>query len=328
MHHYRTLESLNLESLNLERTWVTIGSFDGVHRGHQALVGKMVASAHAAGSQAVVVTFYPHPAVVLRGIHEPYYLTSPDERAALLHDLGVDVIVTLTFDKALASQSAEEFMSTLRQHLGLRQLWIGPDFALGKGRQGTPSVLSEIGNRLGYTVKIIEPVASGDERISSSQVRALITAGNVRQAAEMLGRRYAVSGEVVHGDGRGKGLGIPTANLSVWPERLLPANGIYATWVSWKNDRFASVTNVGTRPTFDSLAVLPVVEALILDFDQDIYRERIEVEFVEYFRPEIRYTSVSALLDQIQKDIDQTREVLAHDTRTPGLPARPAKAQS
>jgi riboflavin kinase/FMN adenylyltransferase len=142
----------------------------------------------------------------------------------------------------------------------------------------------------------------------------------------MLGRLYSVKGEVVHGDGRGKGLGIPTANLQVWPERLLPANGIYATRVVRGNAHLASVTNVGIRPTFDDHTNLPRVEALILDFNQDIYHEQIEVEFVEFFRPEIRYTSIDDLMEQIHKDIQQAREVLSHDPRTPGVPARSPKA--
>lgn len=323
MPHYSTLEGLHLE-----RAWATIGSFDGVHLGHKVLVNQMVASAHASGSLAVVVTFYPHPAVILRGIQQPYYLTSPDERADLLHSLGVDIIITLNFNRALASQSAEEFMTTLSKHLGLRQLWVGPDFALGKGRQGNLPVLQEIGKHLGYTVKVVDQVAISEERVSSRQIRSLILAGKVKLASEMLGRRYGVSGEVVHGDGRGKGLGIPTANLLVWPERLLPANGIYATWVVHGDERLASVTNVGIRPTFDNLPVLPRVEAHILDFNQDLYREQIEVEFVEFFRPEVRYTCINDLMEQIQKDIEQAREVLSHDSRTPGLPARPQKVGS
>ncbi len=308
MQHYHTLEGLTLE-----RAWATIGSFDGVHCGHQALVKQMVASAHASGNLAVVVTFYPHPAVVLRGIQHPYYLTSPDERADLLQDLGVDVIITLKFDFALASQSAEEFMAILSKHLGLQQLWVGPDFALGKGRQGNLPVLQEIGNRLGYSVKVVDQIAISEERVSSRQIRSLILAGKVREASVLLGRRYSVSGEVVHGDGRGKGLGIPTANLLVWPERLLPINGIYATWVVRGDERLASVTNVGINPTFDNLPNLPRVEAHILDFNQDLYQQQIEVEFVEFFRPEIRYTSVNDLLAQIQKDIEQAREVLSHE---------------
>lgn len=323
MPHYRTLEGLHLE-----RVWATIGSFDGVHLGHQVLVKQMVASAHASRNLAVVVTFYPHPAVILRGIQQPYYLTSPDERADLLQSLGVDIIITLKFDLAMASQSAEEFMTILSKHLGLRQLWVGPDFALGKGRQGTLPVLQEIGKHLGYTVKVIDQVAINEERVSSRQIRSLIMVGKIKEASEMLGRRYEVRGEVVHGDGRGKGLGVPTANLLVWPELLLPANGIYATWVVHGNERFASVTNVGIRPTFDNLPVLPRVEAHILDFNQDIYREQIEVEFVEFFRPEVRYTSINDLLEQIQKDIEQAREVLSHDSRTPDLPARPPKVET
>ena len=323
MHHYHTLEGLHLD-----RAWATIGSFDGVHRGHQSLIKQMVASAHANGRPAVVVTFYPHPAVVLRGIQEPYYPTSPDERADLLHDLGIDAIVTLQFDHALAGQSAVEFMTALHQHIGLRQLWVGPDFALGKGRQGNVPVLQEIGKNLGFIVNVVEVVSAGEEKISSRQIRSLIIEGKVKEASEMLGRLYNVKGEVVHGDGRGKGLGIPTANLLVWPERLLPANGIYATWVHRGDQRLASVTNVGIRPTFDNLSAIPRVEAFILDFEQDIYQEQIAVEFVEFFRPEIRYTSINDLLEQIQKDIDQAREVLSHDTRTPGIPARSPKTES
>jgi len=188
--------------------------------------------------------------------------------------------------------------------------------------------LQEIGTHLGYTVNIVEQVSVGEERVSSSQIRTLLSGGKVKEAALMLGRLYDVKGEVVHGDGRGRELGIPTANLQAWPERLLPANGIYATWVRRGNERLASVTNVGIRPTFDDHTNLPRVEAFIFDFNQDIYQEQIEVDFVDYFRPEIRYTSINDLMEQIHKDIDQAREVLSHDPRTPGLPARPPKAES
>jgi riboflavin kinase / FMN adenylyltransferase len=308
MQHLRSLEHVHLDS-----AWITIGSFDGVHRGHQALIKRLVAEAHRAGHLAVVVTFFPHPAVVLRNISTPYYLTTPEEQADLLAALGVDYLVTLTFDRALAGVSATDFVQMLSTHLGLRQLWVGSDFALGRNREGDVPRLRQIGESLGFDVHIMEPEMEEGEIISSSLVRAALKAGRVKEAARLLGRNYSVTGIVIHGDGRGHQLGIPTANLSIWSQRLLPAFGIYATWVWAGGQRLPSVSNVGIRPMFENSDITPRVEAHLLDFDQDLYGQELTLEFVDYHRGEQKFSSIEAMLEQIKYDILWAREVLNND---------------
>jgi riboflavin kinase/FMN adenylyltransferase len=305
MQHYRSLDGLHLHD-----TWISVGTFDGVHRGHRALLEPMAAGAHAAGAQAAVVTFFPHPAVVLRGLQTPYYLSSPDERAALLGQAGIDVVITLEFTHGLAALSAHDFVSLLSRHLGLRRIWAGADFALGRNREGNLDMLRQIGEELGYSIHVVEPLSQGERPISSSQVRTLLAEGNVRAAGELLGRRYAVSGPVVHGDGRGHSIGIPTANIQTWEQKILPANGVYACWVLGHGERLRAVTNVGVRPTFEDVTPRPRVEAHLLDFDQDLYGQQLELEFVEHLRAEEKFASVQALLDQIHIDTQHAAEVL------------------
>jgi riboflavin kinase / FMN adenylyltransferase len=309
MQHLRSLDHVQLES-----AWITIGSFDGVHRGHQVLVKNLVEQAHQSGNPAVVVTFFPHPAVVLRNISDPYYLTSPEERADLLAELGVDYVVTLPFTRDLAAVTAADFMQSLVTQLGVRSLWVGSNFALGRNREGDVNRLSQIGESLGFTVKVVEPVLDDGETISSSQVRSLLREGRVREAARLLGRNYSITGEIVHGDGRGHTLGIPTANLSVWSQRLLPAFGIYANWIQIGDQRLPAVSNVGIRPMFVNEDPTPRIEAHILDFNQDLYGQQATLEFVDYHRGEHVYVSVAALLEQIERDILWAREVLKNET--------------
>jgi riboflavin kinase/FMN adenylyltransferase len=311
----------NLEDFYIDNSWITIGSFDGVHRGHQSLIKNLVGAAHRERTAAVVVTFFPHPAVVLRKIHNPFYLTSPEERADLLNDLGVDYVVTIPFDDTMATQTAQDFITMVKSHLGFTHLWAGADFALGKGRQGNLSYLDELGKDLDFQVDEIPAVVSDGLTISSSQIRSLITRGAVHLAAAQLGRWYTVSGSIVTGDGRGRTLGIPTANLDIWPLRLVPSAGVYATR-AWIDDKsYQSVTNIGVRPTFETENLVSRVESHLLDFSEDIYNKNVRLEFVELLRPEHRFQSKQHLLFQIQEDISQAREVLSHATRTPGLPA-------
>ncbi len=301
-----------LESYHLNSSWITVGSFDGVHRGHQALVRELVEGAQFAGVPAVAVTFFPHPAVVLRNLQGPYYLTNPEERAELLAALGVDYVITLPFNRALASLSAMEFMQRLKTHLGLRALLIGPNFTLGRNREGNVNRLEEIGKELGYRVTVVGPITEDGQVVSSSEVRQALQAGNVSRAAELLGRRYSIPGTVVHGDARGRSIGLPTANLEVWPQRILPANGVYATWVLLDGERMPAVTNVGVRPTFENQPATPQVEAHLLDFNRDLYHQEIQVEFVEYLRPEEWFPSADAMMEVVKKDIERSREVFAH----------------
>lgn len=305
---------LSFEEVELKNTWATIGTFDGVHRGHQAILVPMAQEARANGATPVVVTFFPHPMVVLRGASGPMYLTSPQERARKMGALGIEAVITLTFDRALAGLSAEEFMQRMVDHLGLRQLWVGNDFALGRNRQGDIPALQALGQQLGYQLKVIDPIELGSERISSSAIRRLVREGDVARAADMLGQPYSLEGPVIHGDKRGRQLGFPTANVSYWGEKIVPAYGVYATWTVVDGKRLPSVTSIGVRPTFDPPGAPPRLEAFLLDYDKDLYDQVVRIEFLQYLRPELRFTTAEALIDQMVLDTQRAREVLAHAT--------------
>lgn len=311
-----------LENIQYQHTWITIGSFDGVHLGHQMIIKNMVASAHQHQAKAVVITFHPHPAVVLRGLDKPYYLTMPEERAALMAELGVDAVVTLPFTRELAALSAFDFMRNITEKLNPRELWVGSDFALGRNREGNVDHLKEIGEILGFQTRIIQPVMkNGSEKISSSRIRQLLEEGEIEHASRLLGRWYSLESTIIRGDGRGRLLGFPTANLELPLERILPAPGVYATWAWLNGARHQSVTSVGFRPTFTDTPPIPRVEAFIFDFQQDIYGETLSLQFIRRLRFEEKFETIQALIDQMQQDSYQAREVLIHAQPTPGLPA-------
>lgn len=317
----------SLDSLHLPDTWLTIGSFDGVHRGHQTLLQEMCMNARAAGALPVVITFYPHPGLVLRGESKPFYLTDPDDRAARLEANGVEIVVTLPFDRSLANLTAHDFMEKVIRSMRLRQLWVGYDFSLGRGREGTVPVLEALGKKMGFSVHILQPVTLEGEVISSSRIRGLLSDGNVADAARLLGYAYSVEGVVAHGDGRGHTIGFPTANIDVLPERLLPAFGVYAGWLVVDGERFPAVTNVGRRPTFktDDRAW---VETYAINFHRDLYGQRVRFEFTAYLRGEQRFPNVDSLLTQIQMDIEQAKGILSDDRPKTSLPAGSQAAQS
>ncbi len=305
MQHFYSLQETNQTA-----TWLTIGSFDGVHRGHQSIIHQLVEKAHAAGAPAAVLTFFPHPNVVLRNLQEPIYLTSPEERAALLGYLGVDIVVTHPFTLELAGMSANDFLALVNQHLHPRHLMVGYDFALGRRREGTVPRLQALGKEYGFTLDVIQPIQLEGEIVSSSQIRAALTGGDLEKVNRLLGRPYAVSGEVVHGDGRGRRLGIPTANLDVWPWRILPKTGVYVCRAMIDGQVWGAVTNVGVRPTFENQQTTPHIEAHVLDFERDLYGEAINLEFIARLRDEQRFPNIDALITQIQQDIQVARKKL------------------
>jgi riboflavin kinase/FMN adenylyltransferase len=301
----------SIDESAIENAWLTIGVFDGVHLGHQQVLWRLISGADKNGSPSVVLTFDPHPAVVLGGKTDFKCLTTPQERADILCSLGVDIVITQTFDRLLADQTAEQFMQRLKNSLGLRHLVIGYDTALGKGRAGNASRLTEIGRQLGYTVESIPPLKDERGIISSTRIRAFIATGDVTSAASDLGRYYSVSGPVVHGDGRGQTINIPTANVHIPSGKLIPANGIYACWAFVEDKRYMAAVNVGIRPMFTPDLPAPMVEAHLLDYSEALYGRELRLEFVEYLRPEKVYPSVKALVRQIQKDIGKTRLILS-----------------
>ena len=304
----------SLDSANADGVWLTIGSFDGVHRGHQEIIRQLAAGAHAHASPAVVLTFYPHPAVVLRGSNGPFYLSSPDERAVLLGKLDVDIVIIQRFDRQLADTSARDFVLRLRERLGLQQLLVGHDFTLGRGREGDIPTLGRLGKELGFEVGVNPPVLLDGQVISSSQIRAALSVGDVESAYRLLGRPYRVTGEVVPGDGRGRTIGIPTANLKPWSEQLLPGAGVYVCQ-AWIGDKvYGAAANVGVRPTFDGSTSFLRVEAHLLDFQGNLYGQNIQLDFLTRLRDEQKFTSVQALVVQIQEDIAHARQLLTQTT--------------
>ncbi len=306
MRHVKTLEALSLSD-----SWLAIGVFDGVHRGHQAIIRRMVAGARRAGAPAVVLTFHPHPQDVLKGLRQPFYLTLPEERAALLGALGVDVVVTQEFTRELASRPGEAFLRQLKRHLGFTHLWVGYDFAMGRARDTDTARLHALQDKYAYHLEILRPVAVEGETISSSKIRAWLREGKVERANRGLGRPYTLKGEVVPGDGRGRQIGIPTANIRPPAERLIPARGVYACRVRIGASLYRAATNIGIRPTFDGASSPPqTVEAHILDFRGDLYGEEIEVQFLHHLRDERRFAGVQDLQEQIRQDIQRVREVV------------------
>ena len=308
--HFTTLDNVKLSN-----TWLTIGSFDGVHLGHQQLIRDLNNQAHLAGAKSVVLTFYPHPAVILRGRSDAFYLTTEQEKAEYLFQLGIDILVTHPFTREISQSSARDFISYLLSHLGFLQLWVGSDFALGKGREGNVAYLEQLGVELGYRLHVIDPVTVVGRTVSSSQIRNLLLEGDVETANKLLGRLYRVEGRVVHGDGRGKGIGVPTANLETSAGKLIPAAGVYACRASIDDKSWPAAVNVGTRPTFESSDTRSHVEAHILDYSGDLYTQVIALGFIARLRGEERFQSVADLIQQIHIDIDQTREIFAHESR-------------
>jgi len=304
MQHYYSLEQVSLEN-----SWLTVGVFDGVHRGHQQILKRLTAGAHEPGVPAVVLTFEPHPAKLF-GRSEIHLLTLPDERAELLGSFGVDVVITHPFDQDVANTTAVDFMQQIRKHLGASHLVLGYDSTLGKNREGNTTRLKEIGVELGYTVEVVPALSDESGVISSTEIRKLIEIGNVTEAARLLGHPYSLRGPVIHGDGRGRTINVPTANIAYSHDKMIPANGIYACWAYLDGRRYQAAINIGINPTFTPDKQVPNVEAHILDFRREIYDEQVKLEFVARLRNELRFDSVDKLLEQIWRDIEKTREVL------------------
>jgi riboflavin kinase/FMN adenylyltransferase len=304
------MRSPSLDAVRLRSSWLTIGIFDGVHRGHQQILHRLVEGAHAAQAVPVVLTFSPHPAVVLGGKKNFPCLTTLEERVALLEGLGVEVVITQLFDHKLAAESAEDFMGSLAGPLGLRRLLVGYDFALGRDREGNAQRLIAIGQNLGYIVETIPVLSQAGHPISSTSIRAEIMQGAVEAAGRDLGRPYALAGEVVHGDGRGRTISIPTANIQVDRDKVLPADGVYAAWAWVQDGCFPAVINIGIRPTFSSGGQTAIVEAHLPGFERDLYGQVLKLDLVARLRGETKFPTVEALVAQIHTDIEQAGVLL------------------
>lgn len=309
MAHTKTLDELQPGAA----TALTIGMFDGVHRGHQALVEQVVQRGRALGGQSAAITFHPHPRAVLAPGAPVSLLTSLDDRLALLSNLGLDVVITLPFTLELSRLSPEAFLDLLQAHLNVKELWVGPDFALGHKRAGTVTRLRELSADRSFTVHTIVEMSIGGEKISSSRVRELLLAGDIEAATLQLGRFPSLAGVITPGARRGRTLGFPTANLALNANYLLPANGIYAVYAELDGAFLPAVANIGTRPTFEDGERL--VEVYILDFDGDIYGRQMRVHLVQRLRAELRFASVSELVARMHEDVAEAQAVFARQAR-------------
>lgn len=306
MQHIDALNEANLSRPSV----VTIGAFDGVHRGHQHLIWQLVSYARHLDYAPVVLTFYPLPKLVLEGFRPGFYLTTPDERAELLGKLGVELVVTHPFNEEVRHIRAETFVESLLHHLRMAAVWVGEDFAMGYQRKGDVGFLRKQADLRGFNLRVVDLMDAGGERVSSSRIREAIAMGDVAEAARLLGRPYRLAGTVEPGASRGKTLGVPTANLGVSPERAVPMRGVYAAWVCMAGgEGIPAVVNIGVRPTFDGSDTI-TIEAHLLDFSRNLYGQSLMLDFVARLRDERKFGSADELVSQIQDDIAQARELL------------------
>jgi riboflavin kinase/FMN adenylyltransferase len=295
-----------LHSINAHPTILTIGAFDGVHRGHQHLIESAVRRARELGCQSAVLTFDPHPDLVIHPERDRLYLTSLEERAELIARLGADLLIVMPFTRETMALSAQDFMSKTCASVALRELWVGWDFALGRKREGGLARLRQLGQQFGYTVHPVAAFALADGTpISSTRIRSALAAGDLETAAMLLGRSFAVQGPVILGDQRGRTIGFPTANVDVDQLHVLPADGVYVCDAEVGGQRFGAVTNIGVRPTFDGTR--RKVEAYLLDFVDDIYGETLRLTLLQRLRGEKKFDGIAALVAQITTDVAAAR---------------------
>ncbi len=300
-----------LAALRVERdSMLTIGVFDGVHRGHRRLLAKLVDQARRAGRAAGVVTFRNHPASVLRADFQPNYLTTLEDRLHLLRATGVDFVAPITFDAELSRLDARAFAARLVSALRMRGLVVGADFAMGHGRGGDPEALAQLGEEMGFTVQAVDLLADGTRAVKSTSIRRALADGDVETVAKMLGRSFSSQGVVAEGDKRGRELGFPTANVETPAGLAVPANGIYAAWAHFDDERRMAAVSIGVRPTFGENP--RAIEAYLLEYQGDLYGKTMRLEFVAHLREELKFDTVEALITRMREDVRKTKEILLH----------------
>ncbi len=284
---------------------VTIGKFDGVHRGHQHLVSQLIEHARRHDLASVAITLHPHPITVLRPNTPITYLCSLEERVATLRALGVDRVGVLSFTSELAQLSYREFMALLVDQLQLRLLLVGADFALGRDREGNVDAVRSLGVERGFEIEELPLLGEGDAKVGSGAIREALARGDAEAVARLLGRPFALHGPVVRGAERGRKIGFPTANIAIAADLALPSFGVYLTRAHIGETGYPSVTNIGQRPTFGE--VRPTVEVHLLDFDADLYERELRVDLLHRLRPEQRFDGVDELVAQIRRDVATAR---------------------
>jgi len=288
---------------------VALGKFDGVHRGHRYLVEEVQVRAAAGRLASVVVTLHPSPITVLRPGTLVTYLCSLEERVALLRGLGVDSVGVLSFTSELAQLSYRDFAGLLHECLDMRLLLVGPEFALGRDREGTVDRLREFGEEHGFAVETVSLLSEDGSKVGSGTVREALARGDMETVNQFLGRAFDLRGPVIRGEERGNKIGFPTANVAVAPDLALPKFGVYVTRSHLDSATYASVTNIGERPTFG--AGRPTIETHLLDFEGNCYERELRIELLHRVRDEQRFSGVDELVAQIRRDVDETRAYFA-----------------
>lgn len=304
------IDGLNQFPKSLDYPVMAIGIFDGVHRGHQAIVERLVARAREKKGACAILTFCPHPQKVISPADAPLLIQTVEQKEAMLDQLGVDLLVRVPFTRELSLYSPEKFAREVLHDHGIREIHVGSNFRFGHRRSGSIETLRELGEELSFEIHEITPVVFRGQRISSTAIRSVLSQGRVAFARRLLGRPYQIVGTVVRGAGRGVQLGFPTANLKSENE-LIPATGVYVTGGLLDGKSFPSLTNIGFRPTVElESAALPVVETHVLDYHDDAYGKPMELDFCLRLRAEKKFDSVEALGRQIKIDIQRTRKYL------------------
>lgn len=287
---------------------LTIGVFDGVHLGHKHLISELVTQARQQDLLSGVVTFRQHPQEVLQPQTGLPFLTDLSERNNLLKGEGVAVIIPLTFTAESSQLSARQFVDLLRKYLRMRGLVIGPDFALGRNREGTADALCTLGREKGFSVTVVPAVTINGEIVSSTAIRKALADGNMKKVRRLAGRPFSLHGQVVTGAGRGVALGFPTANLDIAPEQAIPADGVYATWACIDGRTYPSMTNIGQNPTFNDRR--RAAEVYVVDYQSDLYGRELKIDFVERLRDEKKFDTVAELKKQIAEDVKRGKAIL------------------
>lgn len=304
-----------------KNAWLTIGNFDGMHLGHQALIRTLNQRAKVSFGQSVVITFWPHPRLVLGRADEAFLLTTQTEKQRQLQAAEADMVLTLPFNQDLAQMSADDFLGRMVSAFKPIGLLVGPQFRLGRHRQADFEYIRSLCESRGVTCESFPAFEYDGQRVSSNRIRACLAEGRVEEAASLLGRSFSLEGKVRHGKHMGSKLGFPTANITPEPQQKLPRFGVYAVRVRVEGRCLFGVTSVGVRPTFEFNA-MPNVETLILDFDDKIYDKVIRIEFVSFLRPELRFERVEDLIAQIEDDKAQTRRIFQNGSSSPCVPSQ------
>src|SRR6202165_109721 len=298
------LVHLGLPTSPIGAVALTIGSFDGVHLGHLGVIGHVTAAAKDAQAQSALITFEPHPRSVLDPANSPQSITTLQEKLALIEATGIEHAIVMRFDRELASLSPQEFIDRLSSVMDIRHWVIGYDFAFGRGRTGNAQWLREHGHQ----VDVVPPFLVDGHELHSSEVRRLVTSGDIEHANRLLGREYSMSGPVEAGDRVGRQLGFPTANIGIEPNKLVPAFGAYAGRARAPEGDFVAALSVGYRPTFGGTQLR--AEAFLLDFEGDLYQQRLDLRFIRYLHPDIKFPTPNDLVQQLQKDVADTRRIV------------------